>query len=136
MILGNAVSNVFKAGLFTGAYDFDNDVFKMALYTTASTLSADTPAYTTSGEVVASGYTAGGNVLIPTVTTSGGISFVTFVDTSWSGAITARGALIYKSGGGDPAVCVFDFGSDVTSSATFLVRFPPATTTSAIIRIS
>jgi hypothetical protein len=136
MILGNAVSNVFKAGLLTGGYDFDSDTFKMALYTSASTLSAATPAYTTAGEVVASGYTAGGNVLIPTVTSSGGISFVSFVDTSWSGAITARGALIYKSGSGNPAVCMFDFGSDMTSSATFTVRFPPATTTSAIIRIS
>ena len=131
---GNYTTNTFKTGLFNGDFDFAVDTIKIALYTNSATLNADTTAYTATGEVVASGYTAGGNTLTPTVSSSGGTSFVTFANTSWSGAFTARGALIYKDGGG--AVCVLDFGSDKTSVTTFEVQFPAATNTSAIIRLS
>jgi len=131
---GNYTTNTFKTGLLNGDFDFAVDTIKIALYTNSATLNADTTAYTTTGEVVASGYTAGGNTLTPTVSSSGGTSFVTFANTTWSGAFTARGALIYKNGGG--AICVLDFGSDKTSVTTFEVQFPPATNTSAIIRLS
>ena len=131
---GNYTTNTFKTGLLNGDFDFAVDTIKIALYTNSATLDADTTAYTTSGEVVASGYTAGGNTLTPTVSSSSGTSFVTFANTSWSGAFTARGALIYKNGGG--AICVLDFGSDKTSVTTFEVQFPAATNTSAIIRLS
>jgi hypothetical protein len=131
---GNYTTNTFKTGLLNGDFDFAVDTIKIALYTNSATLNADTTAYTTSGEVVASGYTAGGNTLTPTVSSSGGTSFVTFANTTWTSALTARGALIYKNGGG--AICVLDFGSDKTSVTTFEVQFPPATNTSAIIRLS
>jgi hypothetical protein len=131
---GNYTTNTFKTGLLNGDFDFAVDTIKIALYTNSATLNADTTAYTATGEVVASGYTAGGNTLTPTVSSSGGTSFVTFANTTWSGAFTARGALIYKNGGG--AICVLDFGSDKTSVTTFEVQFPAATNTSAIIRLS
>jgi hypothetical protein len=131
---GNFTTNTFKTGLLNGDFDFAVDTIKIALYTNSATLNADTTAYTTSGEVVASGYTAGGNTLTPTVSSSGGTSFVTFANTTWTSALTARGALIYKNGGG--AICVLDFGSDKTSVTTFEVQFPAATNTSAIIRLS
>ena len=133
---GNYTCTVFKTGLLNGDFAFDTDTFKIALYTNSATLNADTTAYTSTGEVTDAGYTAGGNTLTPTVGTLNGVSYVSFANTSWSGAITARGALIYKSGGGNPAVCVLDFGSDKTSTTTFTVEFPAATNTSAIIRIS
>jgi hypothetical protein len=131
---GNYTTNTFKQGLFNGDFDFAVDTIKIALYTNSASLDENTTAYTTSGEVVASGYTAGGNTLTPTVAISNGVSYVTFANTSWSGAFTARGALIYKDGGG--AVCVLDFGSDKTSTTTFEVQFPAATSDSAIIRLS
>lgn len=133
---GNYTCTVFKTGLLNGDFAFDTDTFKIALYDNTATLNADTTAYTTSGEITDAGYTAGGNILTPTVGTSGTVSYVTFANTSWSGAITARGALIYKSGGGNPAVCVLDFGSDKTSTTTFTVQFPVATSTAALIRVS
>lgn len=134
---GNFTCNVFKTGLINGDFDFGvgtTDVYKIALYTNAATLNQDTTAYTTAGEVVASGYTAGGNVLTPTVGGPDGTAFISFANTSWSGALTARGALIYKDGGA--AVCVLDFGADRTSTTTFQVQFPPTSASSAIIRIS
>jgi hypothetical protein len=131
---GNFTANSFKTALFNGDVDFGADVFKIALYTNSASLNGNTSIYTTDGEVVASGYTAGGEVLTPTVASLDGVSYVTFADVSWSSALTARGALIYKEGG--TAVCVLDFGADKTSTTVFQVQFPPATSTSAIIRLS
>jgi len=132
---GNFTCNVFKSGLLNGNFDFSGSAIKIALYTNSAILNEDTTAYTTTGEVVASGYTAGGNTLVGTVLEDNGVGFVTFSTTSWSGAFTARGALIYKAGA-NGAICVLDFGSDKTSVTTFQVEFPPATFNSALIRIS
>ena len=134
---GNFTCDVFKSGVLDGNFDFGvgtTNVFKIALYTKASTLDQDTAAYTTVGEVVATGYTAGGNVLSPTLSILDGTAFITFTNTSWTSALTARGALIYKVGGA--AVCVLDFGSDKISTTVFQVEFPAASNTSAIIRLS
>lgn len=138
---GNYTCNVFRTGLMNGTFNFTSGTFKIALYTNEATLDATTTAYTTTGEVVGTGYTAGGNVLTISQTPTTGNSpnttaYISFANTSWTGALTARGALIYKSGGGNPAVCVLDFGSNKTSTTTFTVQFPAATDTSAIIRIA
>jgi len=132
---GNFTCDVFKTGLLNADFDFATDTIEIALYTNSATLNEDTTEYTTTGEVVASGYTAGGNTLSPTVSISNNVAFVTFANTSWSGAFTARGALIYKAGA-NGAICVLDFGSDKTSVTTFQIEFPPATFNSALIRIS
>lgn len=131
---GNYLCNSFKTGLLNGTVDFSSGTYKVALYTNAATLTNATSTYTATGEVVASGYTAGGAYVSPEVGGSDGVSFVTFTNPSWTGAFTARGALVYEVGG--IAICVLDFGSDKTSSTTFLVQFPPATANSALIRIS
>jgi len=130
---GNFTSNAFKTALLEGGVDFGSDTLKIALYDNTATLDQTIDVYTTVGEVVASGYTAGGLVLTPSVAALDGVSFVSFDNVSWSGAITARGALIYKLFG--TAVCVLDFGADRTSTTTFTVAFPPASNTSAILRL-
>ena len=141
---GNYTCNVFRTGILDGVYNFGTgttDVFKIALYTNAATLDASTTAYTTTGEVVDAGYTAGGEILvINQVPTTGNApnttAYFSFANASWTGAITARGALIYKfNGTTNPAVCVLDFGSNKTSTTAFVVQFPAATNTTAIIRI-
>ena len=136
---GNYTTNAFILGLPSGSYNFatgTSDVYKIALYTNAATLEATTAAYTATGEVVTSGYTATGETLVVSAVpiVSDNVAYWSFTDVSWSGAITARGALIYKVSGG--TVCVLDFGSDKTSTATFTVQFPTASSTSAIIRIA
>jgi hypothetical protein len=137
---GNYTCNVFRTGLMNGAFNFTSGTFYIALYTNEATLDASTTAYTTTGEVVASGYTAGGQILTVTQTPTTGnepntTAYISFADAAWTGAITARGALIYKAGD-NGAVCVLDFGANKTSTTTFTVQFPPATNTSAIIRIA
>jgi hypothetical protein len=137
---GNYTCDVFKTGLMNGDYDFSADTFKIALYTNAATLNAGTTAYTADGETSGGSYVAGGQTLVvsqtPTFGGSGNTVYISFSNASWTGSINARGALIYKSGGGNPAVCVLDFGSTKSSNGSFVVEFPPATNTSAIIRLT
>lgn len=144
MAITQAMCTSFKVGILGADFNFDTgttQVFKIALYTSAATLSAATTAYTTSNEVVGTGYTALGNTLtvsqVPTST--GTTAFLDFADTTWSTAtITARGALIYLyNGTTNPAVAVLDFGSDKTSTAgNFSIQFPAADATNAILRIA
>ena len=112
---GNFTCNTFKTGLMNGSFDFTSGSFYLALYTNSAALNEDTTAYTATGEASGGNYVAGGNLLtiaqVPTVG-NGDTAFISFNNTSWTGAITARGALIYLSGGGNPAVCVLDFGAD------------------------
>lgn len=142
MTIAQGATNTFKIGLLDGNYDLAAGSFKIALYTGAASIGPDTTAYTTDGEVVASGYTAGGNALtitqVPTIGNQLGnaTAYLSFSNVTWTSALTARGALIYQVGGGNPSVCVLDFGADKTSTTTFTVQFPAATNTSAIIRIS
>ena len=135
---GNWACNTFKTGLMNGTFNFTSGTFYIALYTNAASLDADTTAYTTTGEVTDSGYTAGGQLLtisqVPTLG-NGSTAYISFANASWTGAITARGALIYKAGD-NGAICVLDFGANKTSTTTFTVQFPAITNTSAIIRIT
>ena len=133
MPLTQTMTDSFKAQLLSG---LTGNTLKMALYTSAATLDASTTVYTTNNEVVAAGYTAGGNVLTGvTVSTSNNITFLSFTNPTWAAALTARGALIYNETQSNAAIAVLDFGSDKTSSGTFTVTLPTNTATSAVIRI-
>lgn len=144
MAISQAMATSFKVGILDGTFDFGTgttQVFKIALYTSSASLDATTTAYTTSNEVVGTGYSAGGNTLtvsqVPTST--GTTAWLDFADSTWSSAtITARGALIYLANGTtNPAVCVLDFGSDKTSTnGDFTIIFPAADSSNAIIRIA
>ena len=140
MALEQGATNAFATGLMNGVYNFTSGSFKMALYTGAATLGPDTAVYTAgmTGEVVATGYTAGGIALPVSVapTSANDVSYISFSNVTWYGNITARGALIYQDGGSNPTVCVLDFGSDKTSIVSLTVQFPTADSANAIIRIT
>ena len=142
MPISQAMCTSFKVQLLSGAQNFNTGTpktYKIALYTSSATLGATTTSYSTTNEVVGTGYTAGGNTLtvsqIPT--SSGTTAFIDFADTTWStSTITARGALIYNSTD-NTAVAVLDFGSDKTSSAgDFTIVFPTPDASNAILRIA
>jgi hypothetical protein len=138
----------FKVELFQAVHNFGPttpNTFKIALYTAAADINASTTIYTTTNEVVGTGYTAGGNTLvISTYPTSGNNSsgvptaYVSFNNTSWTNAtFTCRAALIYNSTQGNKSVAVLDFGSDKTvNNDTFQIIFPTPDANSAIVRIS
>lgn len=134
----------FKVELLRAVHNFTTgtgSTFKLALYDNTPSFTAATTAYTSSGEVPASGtYAAGGGALTNITPVSSGTTALTdFADLSFTGAtITAYGAMIYNdSAAGDPSVIILDFGGAKTSTnGTFTVVFPPADVTSAIIRIA
>ena len=158
MAITQAMCTSFKAQLLLGSHDFrpsaqaGADIFKLALYTSAANLDANTTTYTATGE--ATGVTAGGlaltNVGVGTTPTSStaGTGFVDFADLTFTNVTTtARGALIYNTTPStndnsnvaltNAAVCVLDFGGDKTSTdGDFTIIFPAFDASSAIIRIA
>ena len=128
----------FKAQLYQGIHDLTTDVIKIALYTASANLNEDTTVYSATNEVANTGtYAAGGAQLTPiTVASSGYTAYVGFPNISWTGAITARCALIYNVTQGNKSIAVLDFGSDKTSAGTFTITMPANTATAALIRSS
>lgn len=148
MAILQTATTSFKIELFQAVHNFGPttpNTFKVALYTAAANLGTATTVYSTTNEVVGTGYTAGGNTLtISIYPTSGNNSlsiptaFISFSNTSWTNAtFTARAALIYNVTQGNKSVAVLDFGSDKTvNNDTFQIIFPTPDANSAIVRIS
>jgi hypothetical protein len=127
----------FKAEIYQAVHNLLTDTIKIALYNGNANLNADTTVYATTDEVVAAGYTAGGNTLTGvTLSTSDSTVYVNFANTSWTSALTARCALIYNVTQGNKSIAVLDFGSDKTSTTTFTITMPANTSTTALIRSS
>lgn len=124
--MADILYNAFKKYLMNGSVDLDTDTIKVML--TTSTYTPDQDAHDfrddVTNEVVGTGYSAGGSALAnKTVTQDNTNNRAAFDadDLTWgSSTITARYAVLYKSRGGassaDELICVFDFGSDKSSS--------------------
>jgi hypothetical protein len=138
----------FKIELLQAVHNFGPttpNTFKVALYTAAANLGSATTVYSTTNEVVGTGYTAGGNTLVistsPTAANNSAsvpTAYISFNNTSWTNAtFIARAALIYNVTQGNKSVAVLDFGSDKTvNNDTFQIIFPTPDANSAIVRIS
>lgn len=123
------------------------DTFKAALYLTSSTINASTTAYTSSGEVTGTGYSAGGvtvtNATAPIATNSSataGVAYwtpsasITYTTVTLTTAFDA--VLIYNSTQSNKAVSVHTFGSQTITAGTFTLTMPSNTTTTALLRLS
>jgi len=127
----------FKKELYQGIHDLSTDTIKIALYTASADLNSDTAAYSSTNEVSASGYTAGGQIMTGVAISSDGyVAYANWANVSWTTAVTARCALIYNASKANRSVAVLDFGADKSSSTTFLITMPDNTSTSALIRSS
>ena len=160
MAITQAMTTSFKAQLLLAVHDFrpssdtGADVFKMALYTSAATLDANTTTYSASNEASGSNYTAGGLALTNTgvtatnINANTGTGFCDFTDLTFPNvSVTARGALIYNTTPSansnanttltNASVAVLDFGADKTSTdGDFTIIFPTNDSSNAIIRIA
>ena len=138
MAILQGMCSSFKQESWLGIHDLDTDVLKMALYTAAADLSQATTAYTPTGEVSGTGYTAGGETITGAqVLLSGTTAYVTFDNPTWANAsFVCRGALIYNSSEANRAIAVLDFGADKTASGTFTVQLPAATAAAALLRFA
>jgi len=142
MAITQAMCTSFKSELMTAVHNFatNGNTFNLALYTSSATMSASTTAYSTSQEATGTNYTAKGSALTNVApTTSSTTAFTDFADLTFGTAtITARGCMIFNdTASGDPAVAVFDFGGNKTSTAgSFTITFPTADASNAVIRIA
>ena len=129
----------FRSEIVQGGQNLASNTLKMALYTSYATLNPSTTVYSTTDEVVGTGYTAGG-VTITGVTISTDVAtntvYVSFNNVSWPGAsFTARGALIYNSTQSNKSIAVLDFGSDkLFTAANNTVTMPVNTASTALLR--
>ena len=148
MAVQQTTTTSFKVELLQAVHNFgptSPNTFKVALYTAAANIGPSTTVYTTSNEIVGTGYAAGGNTLVISISPTYGnnsvgvpTAYISFSNTSWTNAtFTCRGALIYNSTQGNKSVAVLDFGADKTvSNNTFQIVFPTSDANSAIVRIS
>jgi len=141
--MANTVMTSFKSQLMEGTHDLatSGDTFKLALYTSSSSINAAaTTIYSSDDEVPNSGtYAAGGGTLAnQAVTTDGTTAICNFDDLEFTSAtINARYALIYNSSESNAAVCVLDFSTDQISTAgTFKIDFPASGASTSIIRVA
>ena len=141
--MANVIPTSFKSELLSGTHNFASggNSFKIALYTDITGLSASTTAFTTTNEVSTTGtsYSSGGQALdSQAVSTGGTTAFVDFADETFSSVtLSATGAMIYNDTNSDKICVVLDFGGTKTATnGDFVVQFPAASATAAIIRIA
>lgn len=146
-----ALCTSFKGELLVGHHNFGTgviraattaDTFKAALYLASATVNASTTAYSSTGEVTGTGYTAGGvTVTFGTPpSTSGTTAFVTPSASISYSAVTLSTAfdavLIYNSTQSDKAVSVHTFGSQTVTAGTFTLTMPVNDASTGLIRLA
>ena len=123
------------------------DTFKAALYLSSATVNASTTAYSSTGEVTGTGYTAGGvavtNATAPTATNSSSTAGVAYWTPSASITYTSvtlttafNAVLIYNSTQSNKSVAVYTFGDQTITAGTFTLTMPSNTTSTALLRLA
>jgi hypothetical protein len=146
-----AMCTSFKGELLTGTHNFGTapvrasgsaDAFKAALYLASATINASTTAYTTTGEVSGTNYTAGG-VNVPNTTaptTAGTTAYWTPSNSFVFNNVTLSTAfdcvLVYNSTQSNRAVSVHTFGSQTVTAGTFTLTMPTNGAGTALINIA
>jgi hypothetical protein len=151
-----AMTTSFLGEVLTATHNFGTaptrgtstaDTFKAALYLTSATIDASTTAYSSTGEVSGTGYSAGGvvvtNATPPTATNSSSTAGVAYWTPSASISYTTvtlttafDAVLIYNSTQSDKAVSVHTFGSQTITAGTFTLTMPSNTTSTALLRLA
>ena len=146
-----AMCTSFKGELLTGTHNFGTgvirastaaDSFKAALYLSSATINAATTAYTATGEVTGTNYSAGGVAVsgwnAPTTsgttgytTPSASISYTTVTLTTAFNCV-----LIYNSTQSNKAVSVHTFGDQTVTAGTFTLTMPTNDASNALIRLA
>lgn len=145
-----AMCTSFMQELMTATHNFTTGTgnsFKAALYLASATVNASTTAYSSTGEVTGTNYTAGGvavtNGTSPASTNTSataGVAYwtptasITYTNVTLSTAFDA--VLIYNSSASNKAVSVHTFGSQTVTAGTFTLTMPSNTTSTALLRLA
>jgi intracellular septation protein A len=143
-----AMCTSFKQDLLNGVHAFSAayrtaDSFKAALYTTGQSIGAATTAYSATGEVSGTGYTAGGvAVTFGTAPTTGGTTaYVTpsanIVFTGVTLTTAFDCVLLYNStAAGKNAVSSHTFGAQTITAGTLTLTMPTNDQNNALLRLA
>lgn len=151
-----AMCTSFLGELMTATHNFGTaptrgtsaaDTFKAALYLASATINASTTAYTATGEVSGTGYSAGGVTVTNGTPPSSTNTSATAGTGYWtpSASITYTSVtlttafdtvLIYNSTQSNKAVSVHTFGSQTITAGTFTLTMPANTTSTALLRLA
>lgn len=154
MANSQAMCTSFKVDLLNAIHAFGTtvvrgattpDSFKAALYLASASLGAGTTAYSATGEVSGSGYSAGGvdltgspDWIAPTSTSTTAYSTPTasivFTTVTLSTAFDA--VLIYNSTQSNKAVSVHTFGSQTITAGTLTLTMPTNDNATGLIRLA
>lgn len=146
-----AMATSFKTELLNGIHAFGTtvaragttkDSFKAALFLASATINASTTAYSTTGEVSGTGYTAGGvavtnaNAPASSGTTAYWTPSASFAWTTVTLSTAFDAVLLYNSTQGDKAVSVHTFGSQTVTAGNFTLTMPTNDASNALIRLA
>lgn len=146
-----AICNSFKPELMKGIHALGTtvvragttkDTLKAALYLASATVDSTTTAYSATGEVSGTNYTAGGTTITnanePSNTTSTAFwtpsASISWTNVTLSTAFDA--VLFYNSTQSDKAIAVFTFGSQTVTAGNFSLTMPTNDASTGLIRLS
>ena len=145
-----AICTSFKVDVLNGIHAFGTtvaragttaDSFKAALYLSSATINASTTAYSSTGEVTGSGYTAGGvavtNATAPT--SSGTTAYWTPSASIVYSSVTigpTDAVLIYNDTQSDKAVAVYTFSAQTVTAGTLTLTMPTNDASTGLLRIA
>lgn len=157
MANSQGLATSFKKELMLGAHQLSSvtivsrtsltapttDTVKAALYLVSATTGVSNTAYTATGEVSGTNYTAGGVTVTNAdgqVTSSGTTGFwtpsasITYTTVTLSTAFDA--VMLYNSTQSNRAIGVFTFGSQTVTAGTFTITMPVHDSSTALVRIA
>lgn len=145
-----AICNSFKTELMNGIHAFGTtvtrgattkDTFKAALFLASATINKSTTAYSTTGEVTGTNYTAGG-VTVTNANAPANASDTSYWTPSASFAWTTVTlsafdcVLLYNSTQGDKSVAAYTFGSQTVTAGNFTLTMPTNDQTTGLLRLA
>jgi hypothetical protein len=146
-----AICTSFKVELMKGIHalgtsvvrgNTDKDIIKAALYLASATVNASTTAYSTSGEVSGTNYTAGGVTVTngteptSTSTTAHWTPSASIVYTTVTLSTAFDAVLLYNSTQSDKSIAVYTFGSQTITAGTFTLTMPTNDGTTGLLRLA
>jgi len=146
-----AICTSFKVDLLNGVHAFGTtvvrggtgaDTFKSALFLASATLNATTTAYSATGEVSGTGYTAGGqNVTNATAPTSSGTTayWTPSANLVWNTVTLTTSfdtMLLYNSTQSNKACAVYTFGGTTITAGNLTLTMPVNAAGTALIQLA
>jgi hypothetical protein len=151
MANSQAICTSFKTELLTGHHALGTtvtrggtsaDTLKAALFLASASLGAGTTAYSTTGEVTGTNYTAGGvTVTNANAPASSGTTAYWTPSASYAWTTVTLGTafdavLTYNSTQSDRAICVNTFSSQTVTAANFTLTMPTNDASTALLRLA